>query len=196
MTPDINTQPAISPDDLILKGLQFSVKAHRGQVRKVDGQPYFFHPLAVGRLLMEIGCTVEVVVAGFLHDVVEDTPYTIKDIGLDFGSQIAGWVNAVTEQDKSKPWQVRKQATLDVLAKAESEVIDISLADKSDNLRSMRVAQSLQGPEIWDRLNRPKPDQCWYYQNLLSIFSRRVTSPGGKLLLQDLHTDFSAIFDQ
>ena len=196
MNHEIITHPSITPNDLILKGLQFTVKAHRGQVRKVDGQPYFFHPLAVGRLLLEVGCAVEVVVAGFLHDVVEDTHFTIKDIRLDFGTQIAGWVNAVTEQDKSIPWRVRKQATLEDLAKAESEVILISLADKSDNLRSLRVAQSLQGPEIWDRFNRPKPDQRWYYQNLLSIFSMRVTSPGGKMLLQALRTDYSSIFDQ
>lgn len=196
MTGKADSHPSIFNEELILKGMQFALHAHQGQDRKVDGQPYYFHPLAVGRLLMEAGQAADVVVAGLLHDVVEDTAYSINDIEDEFGRRIAQWVNAVTEPDKDKPWRERKQAVLDTLVNAEEEVVLIALADKMDNLRSLRAAFDLQGPTVWGKFNRPKPDQRWYYQSLISLFSKRVETSGGLRLLQGLSDDFEYLFGQ
>ncbi len=196
MTGKANSHPSISKEELILKGVQFALHAHQGQQRKVDGQPYYFHPLAVGRLLIEAGGAAEVVVAGLLHDVVEDSAYTAEDIEDEFGGQIARWVNAVTEPNKEKPWRERKQAALEALANAEFEVMLIALADKRDNLRSLRAAFDLQGPVVWSKFNRPKPDQRWYYESLISLFARRVRTSGGSKLLKGIGDDFAYLFDQ
>jgi (p)ppGpp synthase/HD superfamily hydrolase len=182
--------------DLILQAAQFALQAHAGQVRKIGGQPYFFHPLAVGRMLLEAGMEAEVVAAGILHDTVEDTRTSLDEIEARFGGRVASWVAAVTEPDKSKPWQDRKQAYLDALASADIEVVMISLADKRDNLRSLSMAIESLGADVWDKFTKPKPDQRWYYQKLLALYSDRVEERSGRILLEGLRHDFEGVFDQ
>ena len=70
-------------------------KAHMGQYRET-GEPYIVHPLKVAEILAEIGVESNIIAAAILHDVVEDTDYTIDDIKKEFGEQIAKYVYAVT----------------------------------------------------------------------------------------------------
>lgn len=185
------------PDQILIQqAAQFAIEAHAGQVRKVGGQPYFFHPLAVGRILLEAGMEPEVVAAGLLHDVVEDTGTTLAQIEERFGARISGWVADLTEPDKSKPWRVRKQSYLKALGSATDETVMISLADKRDNLRSLVIAAGDLGSEVWEKFTRPKPDQRWYYQELLAFYSRRILDPAGQSLLDALQQDFERLFDQ
>jgi (p)ppGpp synthase/HD superfamily hydrolase len=182
--------------DLIQQAARFALQAHEGQVRKVGGQPYFFHPLAVGRILLEAGMETEVVVAGILHDTVEDTDVTLSEIESHFGSRVVGWVAAVTEQDKAKPWRIRKQNYLEVLSRADYEVVMISLADKLDNLRSLLAARRTHGPAVWGKFTKPKPDQRWYYQKLLILYRERITEGPGRSMVEALQRDFQRLFDQ
>lgn len=191
-----NTSKTRLNHDRIRQAAQFAIQVHEGQIRKVGGQPYFFHPLAVGRMLLEAGLETDVVVAGILHDTVEDTDTTLSEIETRFGSKVSGWVAAVTEQDKSKPWRVRKQAYLKSIASAEDEVLMISLADKRDNLRSLVTAIYNLGPIVWDKFTRPKPDQQWYYRELLAIYSVRVNESAGRSLLEALQADYERLFGQ
>lgn len=79
------------------KARQMMIEAHSGQVRKITGEPYFSHPLNVARILRRAGFREEVVVAGLLHDAVEDTEMTDADIRATFGDEVADLVASHTE---------------------------------------------------------------------------------------------------
>ena len=116
-------------------------EAHRGQFRKT-GEPYIFHPIAVTELLAEAGADVPTLIAGLLHDVVEDTDWTREDIERQFGSEVAHIVDGVTKIDRLryKTTQESQAATIRkmVLAMAEdTRVVVVKLADRLHNLRTI-----------------------------------------------------------
>lgn len=83
--------------DLIQKAFDFANKAHEG-VRRKSGEPYILHPLAVATIVTkEIGLGHKSIIASILHDVVEDTDYTLDDIRNLFGERIAGIVDGLTK---------------------------------------------------------------------------------------------------
>ena len=96
--------------DIKEKAKMFAIKAHMGQVRKSElDKPMIIHPLSVGMLLEEYGYDDNVIAAGYLHDVVEDTKYTIEEIEKIFGKDIASLVMTASEPDKSLSWEERKK---------------------------------------------------------------------------------------
>lgn len=86
----------------------FASKAHQGQARKNSNEPYITHPVRVAERLEKEGCSDDLISAGYLHDVVEDTNVSIEDIERQFGKEIADLVASHTE-DKSKSWWDRKK---------------------------------------------------------------------------------------
>ena len=83
--------PRVSAEDLqrIKDAYALAAKAHEGQKRKT-GQPYIIHPVAVAKIAAEeLELDANTVIAAFLHDVVEDTPYTVEDIRAQFGDDVA-----------------------------------------------------------------------------------------------------------
>ncbi|MFZ3577573.1 HD domain-containing protein [Virgibacillus sp. DJP39] len=140
---------------------EFAEKAHHGQTRKNSKAPYITHPIRVAERLEESGYSDEAVCAGYLHDVVEDTPYEIEDIKETFGARVAELVAAHTE-DKSKSWQERKQHTIDVVKHAENEVKYLIVADKLDNLLGLEHDLKAQGDSVWDNFNAGVEKQKWY----------------------------------
>ena len=100
--------------DLKEKAKRFAINAHKGEVRKSEpDKPMIMHPIGVGMLLEEYGYDDEVVSAGYLHDVVEDTNYTIFDIEKEFGKGVADLVKGASEPDKSLSWEERKIHTIE-----------------------------------------------------------------------------------
>lgn len=93
---------------VVTKALEFAIEAHKGQLRKGDGKPYIVHPVNVAMILTKLNLPDQVIAAGLLHDTVEDTNTSIKDIEVNFGSMVAKVVDDLTEKDKSLPWKVRK----------------------------------------------------------------------------------------
>src|SRR5262245_58147213 len=91
-------QPAADAD-LLKRAYDFSEKAHTGQKRK-SGDPYFIHPASVAGIITELRLDTASVCAGLLHDVVEDTLATTKDIEREFGGEIASLVDGVTKLGK------------------------------------------------------------------------------------------------
>ena len=81
---------------LIEKAYRIADNAHKGQVRK-SGEPYIIHPLCVGIILAELELDKETIVAGLLHDVVEDTVMTKEEIEKEFGGEVALLVDGVTK---------------------------------------------------------------------------------------------------
>ena len=86
----------IFPPSLI-KAIDFAAVAHKNQRRVVSGRPFFIHPYSVGMILMIAGFSEDVVIAGLLHDVVEDTEIGLETIRAEFGQKVARLVKAVTD---------------------------------------------------------------------------------------------------
>ena len=83
----------------ILKALKFSDSAHKDQLRK-SGDPFIIHPIEVAKILTSIKLDSDSIVAGLLHDTVEDTKYTINEIKQNFGNQISELVQGLTKISK------------------------------------------------------------------------------------------------
>ena len=126
---------------LIEKAYKFAEAAHQGQVRR-SGEPYIIHPIAVAYKLVEFGMDTPSVVAGLLHDVIEDTPVTYDDIVKAFGKEIANLTDGVTKLGKI-PFSSREEQQAENLRKmliAMSEdirVIIIKFADRMHNLATL-----------------------------------------------------------
>src|SRR5690625_3415242 len=144
----------------------FAEKAHKGQLRKASDTPYITHPIRVAERLENAGFSEEVVSAGYLHDVVEDTPYEMEDIHQLFGPHVAELVAAHTE-DKSKSWKERKQHTINTIKHAGKEVKYLIIADKLDNLLSLEQDLKIQGEAVWNHFNAGFEKQKWYHQSIL-----------------------------
>jgi hypothetical protein len=153
----------------ITEAISFASVKHIGQVRKNTGVAYISHPTAVSMILFNMGCNTDTIVAGLLHDTVEDTDTTLQDIADKFGNVVAHLVDCVSE-DKSLSWEMRKQHTIDMLEDCESNVLKITYADKLHNLQSLTESYSEEGDSMWDKFKRGKDKQEWYYTNLLERF--------------------------
>ena len=92
---------------LIEKAYTLAESQHHDQ-RRLSGAPYISHPLAVACILVELGMDTESVVAGLLHDVVEDTPVTLEQVKKTFGNEIAGLIDGVTKLGKI-PYSSREE---------------------------------------------------------------------------------------
>ncbi|MDD2856601.1 MAG: HD domain-containing protein [Desulfuromonadaceae bacterium] len=117
--------------------IQIAANAHKDQLRKGTKTPYISHPYAVGMLLAQSGCSEDAVIAGILHDTVEDTALTLDDIRMQFGDKVAEIVAGCSEHDKELEWKERKQHTIDYLALASQEIKLVTCADKLHNVTCM-----------------------------------------------------------
>jgi (p)ppGpp synthase/HD superfamily hydrolase len=159
--------------DIIEQAINFAAKAHKEQTRKSTDIPYITHPFAVGMRLQKVKCTDEVIAAGILHDTLEDTAATYEELTEQFGVRIANLVRAASEQDKSLSWEARKQHTIDGLKEASLEAIQVITADKLHNLKSIRADLEENGEKTWERFNRGKHDQHWYYASIVKELEPR-----------------------
>lgn len=127
--------------DIINKAYNFAKVKHGNQTRK-SGEPYIIHPIAVAKILVEMGMDTSTIVAGLLHDVLEDTSCTFETMEKEFNLEIAKLVDGVTKltkfQYKSKEEQQADNVRKMLVAMAEDiRVIIIKLADRLHNLRTL-----------------------------------------------------------
>ena len=157
----------------IHEAIYYAGKRHAGQVRKGTSVPYLVHPLEVMGILLENGCSEDVVVAGILHDVIEDTcddndtirEIVREDIKNKFGEAVIKIVNSESE-DKSKSWKERKQHTIDCLKNDTLEVRLVCCSDKLSNIMSIEADKHKIGEKIFQRFNAPKEQLAWYYRSI------------------------------
>lgn len=137
-----NLKQKMTSEDMerIVAAYMLAKEAHQGQMRK-SGEPYIIHPIAVARIVaeeFELGANP--IMAAFLHDVVEDTPYTLDDIKERFGEDVAFLVGVVTKQKKSEYNQSKQIDNYrQILASVQFDVraILIKLADRLHNMRTL-----------------------------------------------------------
>jgi len=157
--------------ELIETAIQVASVAHDGQYRKNTKTPYITHPIAVGMILLKAGYDDEIVAAGILHDTVEDTSVTIKEINQWFGGRVATIVEGCSEPDKTLSWETRKDHTIQFLKTAPEDIRIVGCADKLHNVRSILHDLSIEGEEVWSRFKRGKSEQEWYYRNVVESIS-------------------------
>ena len=123
---------------IVERAYQVAEKAHQGQTRK-SGDPYITHPVAVAQLLADLGIGPAGLAAALLHDTVEDTDYSLDQLKLDFGDEIAMLVDGVTKLDKVKFGENAQAETVRKMVVAMSKdirVLVIKLADRLHNART------------------------------------------------------------
>lgn len=123
---------------VVEKAFVVAEKAHSGQVRK-SGDPYITHPIAVAQILAELGIGTAGLAAALLHDTVEDTDYSLDQLRVDFGEEIAMLVDGVTKLDKVKFGENAQAETVRKMVVAMSKdirVLVIKLADRLHNART------------------------------------------------------------
>lgn len=155
----------LSGEEKLNEAINFAVKKHSDQVRKATTIPYILHPLEVLQILYSMRADTNVMIAGVLHDTVEDTDTTLDEIMELFGSDVAQLV-ASNSEDKSKSRDERKKHTIAELANADKRVKMLVLADKLSNMRSIAIDYEKSGDELWERFNAPKEKQAWYYSGV------------------------------
>lgn len=155
-----------------------AVQAHSGAVRKGGQIPYILHPMEVTAICAGMTEDQEVLAAAMLHDVVEDTGYSLEDLEREFGPRVAALVAAETEdkrpgQDRAATWRLRKEETVCRLRSEERlEVKVLALADKLSNLRSMARGVLRDGNAFWEHFHQKDPlAHCWYYREVGAALS-------------------------
>ena len=141
--------------ELIAQAKAFATKAHEGQVRPNKAQePYITHPEAVARLIEESGGSEEEIASGWLHDVPEDTPFTLADITTSFGVVVSRIVDGLTDPPEFSglPRTERKKRQAERVKGESNSVKRCKLADQISNIRGCGIDP----PQKWstaDRLN-------------------------------------------
>lgn len=153
------------------RAIRRAAEWHQGQTRKASVTPYIVHPFGVMLLLDRFGFDEDLLIAGLLHDVVEDTEVSLQQIEEEFGSKVAEIVAhcSETKRDGSgakRPWADRKRDHLEALAKAPIEARAVVLADKLHNLISIR-ADLEAGRPIWTSFNADRADVLDYYRTAI-----------------------------
>lgn len=161
------------------EALIFAAEKHEGQFRKVVKIPYILHPMEVAQIASTMTTDEDVIIAGLLHDVLEDTDTTSDEIKEKFGIRVLQLVlseteNKYREQDPSATWKRRKEETLRILS--ESDDIGITIiwaADKLSNLRALCRNKETIGDEMWSFFHQKEPAMHeWYYRQVFALIEK------------------------
>jgi hypothetical protein len=149
----------------IQKAVEFAISVHQEpvkQLRKGKDVPYITHPLTVGLILSLAGASEDVVIAGILHDTIEDCePYgsvTRETIAGMFGEAVAGLVDSVTEKDKSLTWHQRKEKALVEIATFSNDSLLVKSGDIISNNTELISDYDKDGEKTFERFNAPKEE--------------------------------------
>lgn len=149
----------------LTKAIAFAVERHDGQLRKGTQTPYITHPMETMCILSAMKADTDLLIAGLLHDTIEDTETTRAEIANLFGEDVAELVDGHSE-DKSRTWDERKTTAIEKLKDASIRLKMLIMADKVSNLRCMCRDYCAVGEELWNRFNTPAEKQAWYYGSI------------------------------
>ena len=129
--------------DMIEKAYRMANDAHKDALRR-SGEPYICHPLAVARLVLDLGMDTESIAAALLHDVVEDTPITIDEVKSAFGAEVALLVDGVTKLTKIQFSSIEEQQAenLRKMLLAMSQDVRVMIIKLCDRLHNMRTGDA------------------------------------------------------
>lgn len=172
--------------------IQKATLLHKEQKRLTpDELPYISHLFSVFVILSSYTDDEDTLIAGILHDAVEDTHYTFEELEKDFGGEVCKLVRGVTEQKERKgrklPWKVRKLSYLENLKSDCEKSMLICVADKIYNLEALSRDFLLYGENVWKMLRPGAEAKLWYHEEVISILEKRLTH---KKALKDLRRTY------
>lgn len=163
------------------KAINTASRLHVGQVRKGDNDlPYVSHPFSVAWILRGYTKDENTIIAGLLHDVLEDVPgYRYEDLEKDFGAIVASIVKELSEDkdpnvqsDDKATWEYRKKKYLQGVKRHSEKALMVCAADKIHNLQTMTEAYKEQGKALWDKFNAPSDKKLWFYEEVLKVLKQ------------------------
>ncbi|MBX2866844.1 HD domain-containing protein [Candidatus Kaiserbacteria bacterium] len=176
----------------IEQAIRAAALLHRTQVRKGPVPlPYVTHLFAVAFILSDYTDDEDVIIAGLLHDTLEDTEYSEEELREDFGRRVFEIVRAVSEQTEGEkgPWKERKKAYAKQLTEAPQEALMVSCADKIHNMRSTIEGYYGNHEGFLRELAKPSvEDQVWFHQTVSNILNRRLKN--------DIVHEFNHVFTE
>lgn len=177
----------------IKKAVRFSVKTHevyQKQKRKGKDIPYVTHPLTVGLILASAGASEGVIIAGILHDTIEDSvtekKVTKEMLAERFGEEVAALVASVTETDKSLSWEERKKEALAHIGTFSQGSLLVKSADIISNASELVDDFRREGEAVFARFNAPK-------EKILKHYSEAITALIGKWEESPLAEDLKSL---
>ncbi|MBO6109187.1 MAG: HD domain-containing protein [Eubacterium sp.] len=169
----------------IEEAIIYATIMHQGKVRKLGGVAYILHPLEVAQILATMTDDQDVITAGILHDIVEDTDGTLEEIKKRFGDRVAFLVSSESEkqyegESRSESWKRRKEESLKVLKNTDDHGVRMLwLADKLANIRSLAGTYSEYGEKTWENFNQRDPEMHhWYYQTIAEQLELSLNKTG------------------
>jgi (p)ppGpp synthase/HD superfamily hydrolase len=170
--------------------IKFAAKTHnhyQQQVRKGKDIPYITHPLTVGIILTGINASEDVVVAGILHDTIEDSidekKVTPKMLTERFGKNVSDLVMSVTEVDKSMSWADRKREAIEHIKHFSNDSVLIKSADIISNVSELLDDYERYGDEVFERFKASKEDTI---KNILKTTNTIIAKWSKNILIKDL----------
>ncbi len=173
------TRNPFKGNELLTKAFDLAYQHHLGQKRK-GGLPYITHPVSVAKMLKEAGYGDNVLAAGLLHDVLEDTGCEVEEMEKAVGAKITRVVIEVTDKDKTVPWRKRKENYLEMLNAASPEALAVSCADKVHNVESLIEGYRTGGTSFSRMFSGGFEAKIENYQRIYNIISGKA--PDCKLL--------------
>lgn len=165
--------------DIFDEAVNFAVKRHSGQTRKMSGAPYILHPMEVASIVGTMTTDREILAAAVLHDTVEDTDTTLDEIREHFGRRVELLVMTETEEKRyeqpaADTWELRKEESLIILENTQDIGVKMLwLGDKLSNMRSFAREYRRRGNELWQNFNQKDPSkQAWYYRKIADCLSQ------------------------
>jgi (p)ppGpp synthase/HD superfamily hydrolase len=158
--------------------LVLAARAHGDQVRKVGNVPYITHVVHVSAILRRHGYPEDLVIAGLLHDVVEDSDVPLDQIEADFGPVVAEIVGALSERKMEgsvkRPWETRKAEMLEQVRQASSEAVAVKAADTLHSTRTLSADLHRMGPSVWRNFSRGPEPSLQYYQSVAALVRQQL----------------------
>lgn len=176
----------------------YATKMHSGQKRKGSGAPYILHPIEVADIVSTVTKDEDIMTAAVLHDVLEDTAATEKEVVDAFGERVLALVKSETENKRrSLPpeatWRIRKEESLDELKGSSKEVKILWLGDKLSNMRSLYRGYVERGDDVFDIFHeKKKSEHAWYYKTVLEYLQ---TELGQTQAYQEFSKLVQTVFD-
>ena len=189
--------------NILEEAIIYATVLHQGKLRKFGNQPFILHPLEVAHILSTMTSDVEIITAGILHDIVEDTDGTLAEIEKRFGPRVALIVSSETEMDypnemRDATWKRRKEESLKQLRNStDIGVKMLWLADKLANIRSLSGMYSEQGEKVWENFHQNDPEmQRWYYRSVAEMVELSLNRTGAfKELIKHINFIWPGTFD-
>lgn len=168
--------------DQIRLAIDTAARLHEGQRRKDQhATPVISHPFGVAMILAQYpDISEDAIIAGLLHDVIEDVPattYSQHQMADDFGDDVLEIVQQVSDDAHIKDWQLRKQAYLRVLETARPEALMVSAADMTHNLSSFVDSYKLSPENFSKRFAGTPAQQIWFYGERAGLIHQRLEHP-------------------